>query len=114
MPETLTVSPWTLCVPAVMWFAAYMTGQGLANLWRPAWQILMYGLMLGLVDRFLVFALFEGPLLSLAGYLIDTAILLAVAGVGYRLTQTHRMVSQYPWLYERAGLFSWRARGDNT
>ncbi len=114
MQEALTLNPWIFGLLIVMWFAAYMTGQGLANLWRPAWQILLYGLMLGLVDRFLVFGLFEGPLLSLAGYLIDTAILLAVAGVGYRLTQVHRMVGQYPWLYERAGLFSWRARGDNT
>jgi len=28
----------------------------------------------------------------------------------YRLTQAHKMVAQYPWLYERAGLFAWREK----
>ena len=57
---------------AVMGFAAYMTGQAMANTWKPAWHSVGYCILLGLADRFLTFALFEGELLSLSGYLIDT------------------------------------------
>jgi len=28
--------------------------------------------------------------------------------VAYRVIRAHKMVTQYPWLYQRAGLFSWR------
>jgi len=90
--------------------ASCLTGQALASTWRPARQIVLYTAMLGLADRFLNFALFEGALLSLSGYLIDTALLLVVAFVIYRLTLARKMVSQYPWLYERTGLFGWREK----
>jgi len=110
MTEVLTENPWTLIVMFAMWFAAYMTGQALANTWRPPWQVALYGAMLGLVDRFLVFALYDGALLSVGGYLIDAAILIAISWFAYRVTQVHRMVHQYPWLYERAGPFSWREK----
>lgn len=92
--------------------AAFMTGQAVAGTWRPAWQVVLYVLLLGAVDRFLVHALFEGELLSLSGYGVDTAILLAVGGVGFRLRRVERMVKQYPWLHERAGLLDWRDRRD--
>ena len=92
----------------VMGFAAYMTGHALANTWKPFWHAVVYIILLGFADRFLTFALFEGELLSPAGYLIDTAVLLAICAVGYRITQAGKMVSQYPWLYRRAGPFGWR------
>jgi len=28
----------------------------------------------------------------------------------YRLTLARRMTVQYPWLYERTGIFTWRNR----
>lgn len=86
---------------------SFMTGQALASTWRPAWHALPYGLMLGCADRFLTFALFQGKLLSLGGYAIDTLILLGVALASYRLTRARQMITQYPWLYERTGPFSW-------
>ena len=67
--------------------------------------------MLGGAARFLTFALFEGELLLLSGYLIDAAVLIAIALFAYRLTQARKMVAQYPWLYERAGAFGWRHKG---
>lgn len=91
--------------------ASWMMGQALAATWRPRWQVIVYGLMLGMADRFMNFALFEGVLLSLSGYLVDTVLILAAAFVAYRMTQARMMVQQYPWLYERAGLFGWRALG---
>ena len=96
---------------ALMGFAAFMTGQALANTWKPIWHAVVYAFLLGFADRFLTFALFEGELLSLSGYLVDTAVLVAVILLAYRITQVRKMVSQYPWLYERAGLFGWRQKG---
>ncbi len=94
----------------VMGFAAFMTGQAMADTWKPMWQVVVYCLLLGLGDRFLIFSLFEGELLSLSGYLIDSAVLVAISLFAYRLTQARKMTSQYPWIYERAGLLSWRDR----
>lgn len=90
--------------------AAWLTGQAVAATWRPAWQVVLYAFLLGLADRFIVFALFDGELLSLAGYVVDSLVLLAFAATAYRLTLVARMVRQYPWLYERTGAFAWRER----
>ena len=95
----------------VMGFAAFMTGQASANTWKPVHHALAYTLLLGCADRFLTFALFDGELLSLTGYLIDTATLMVIALLAYRLTQARKMVTQYPWLYERRGPFQWRPKG---
>lgn len=95
-------------------FTAWMTGQGLARGWKPMWQLLPYGLLLGGADRFLTWGLFNEEkteiLWLLSGYLIDTAIIIAIAFLAYRFTQTGKMVSQYPWIYERSGPFGWRQK----
>lgn len=95
----------------LMGFVAFVTGQGLANTWKPMWHAVVYCILLGFADRFLIFALFEGRLLSLSGYLVDTTVLIVIVLFAYRLNQARKMVSQYPWLYERVGLFSWRQKG---
>lgn len=91
-------------------FTAFMTGQALARTWRGWWQALPYALLLSLADRFLTYALFDGPLLHLAGWLIQYAYILAVILMIYRMTQARKMVTQYPWLYEPVGLFGWREK----
>ncbi len=91
-------------------FAAFMTGQALANTWQPVWKVLPYGALLAVGDRFLIFALFDGELLSASGFIVDVMVLVALTAVSYRLIQARKMVSQYPWLYESAGLFGWRDR----
>jgi hypothetical protein len=96
----------------LMGFAAFMTGQALANTWKPAWHAVIYALLLALVARFLNFALVDGELLSISGYLVDAAVLVGIALLAYRLTRARKMVSQYPWLYRPAGLFAWRRRDD--
>jgi hypothetical protein len=90
--------------------ASFLTGQALATTWRPAWQVLPCGLALAAFDRFLIFALFDGDLLSVTAYGLHAVLLSGICGIAYRLTQAHKMVLQYPWLYERAGPFSWRQR----
>lgn len=89
---------------------AFMTGLSVANTWRPLGQVLAYCLLLGAADRFLVFALFDGPLLNLGGYFLDTAVLTLIAAAAWQATRARRMTLQYPWLYERVGLFGWRER----
>ena len=94
----------------VIGFAAFMTGQAVANTWKPAWHAVAYALLLGCADRFLVYALFDGELLSLAGYVLDSAVLIAIALAAFRMAQVRKMVQQYPWLYARAGIFAWREK----
>ncbi|PKU22232.1 hypothetical protein CWS72_22895 [Telmatospirillum siberiense] len=86
---------------------AIMTGQALARTWRPLWYTLPYMFLLGAGDRFLVYALFNGQFLSLPGYLLDSATLFLFAMLAHRVTRAGQMVSQYPWLYKRIGLFRW-------
>lgn len=105
-----TVSVYVTVTVVVMGFAAYMTGQAMATTWKPVWQLIVYCLLLGLGSRFLIFSLFEGTLLSLTGYLIDCAVLIVMGLFAYRLTKARKMVSQYPWIYERAGLLGWREK----
>ncbi len=88
--------------------AAYLMGQALGATWRPVWQVVGYAILLGFADRFIIYALFEGELTSLGGYVVDTLVLIAVALFAYRVTRVHKMVTQYPWLYEKAGPFAWR------
>jgi ABC-type uncharacterized transport system permease subunit len=92
----------------IMGFAAFMTGQAIANAWHPVWQAVIYCFLLTFADRFLIFALFEGELSSLGGFVVDALVLIGIGVLAYRLTLARRMVSQYPWIYERAGIFGWR------
>lgn len=89
---------------------AFLIGRAVADSWRPVWQAVAYVALLGAADRFLHFALFDGDLLSLYGYLAHTLVLQVIGLLGFRWTRARRMVLQYPWLYERAGPLSWRQR----
>jgi hypothetical protein len=91
-------------------FAAYMTGQALATTWKPVWHLLIYCAMLGAAARFLIYALYQGQLWSISGYIIGTVVLIVIGLFAFRLNRARKMVSQYPWLYERVGLFGWRHR----
>ena len=91
-------------------FAAYMTGQALATTWKPVWHLLIYCVLLGGAARFLIYSLYQGQLWSISGYMIGTAVLVVIGLFAYRLNRARKMVSQYPWLYERAGFFGWRNR----
>lgn len=90
--------------------AAFMMGQVIARTWRPAWQGVLYSLLLTAADRFMIYALFDGVLLSIPGFLFDAAVLTAIAMLAFRLTRARKMVTQYPWLYESAGPFHWREK----
>lgn len=87
-----------------------LMGRALARSWRPARHTLRYGLLLGFADRLLIYALFDGDIRSVTGFVIDTYCILMTALIVYRLTLAAQMVRQYPWLYERFLVFGWRSR----
>ncbi|MEH6547653.1 MAG: DUF6867 family protein [Sneathiella sp.] len=90
--------------------AGFMSGRSLASKWRRISQPILYMLLLGAAVRFFHFALFEGTLLSLHYYVVDTIVLIGISLLGYRLTRVSQMVTQYRWLYVRSGPFSWRQK----
>jgi Domain of unknown function (DUF6867) len=90
--------------------AAFLAGRGLARSWRPFWRVFLFMALLAGAIRFFHYALFNGALLSPYYYLVTYAVLLAAACLGYRSMRTTQMVTQYRWLYERTGPFTWRPR----
>jgi hypothetical protein len=94
--------------------AAWLTGQAIAATWRPFWHVIAYTLLLGCAVRFVHFALFEGTLLSPASYGVDTLYLLILSAAAWRATRAAQMATQYYWLYERTGPFTWRTRTQNA
>jgi hypothetical protein len=90
--------------------AAWLTGRACAHTWRPLLQVIAYSILLGAVERFFHFALFEADLFSLASFLIDTLFMTAIGCLSWRIARTTLMVTQYRWLYERSSLVSWRKR----
>jgi hypothetical protein len=97
-------------VVLVMCGCAHLMGRALAQSWRPARAAIPYALVLGAADRFLIYALFGGDLFSITGAIIDTYLILMTAVVSYHLTLAAQMVRQYPWLYERHLLLTWRQK----
>lgn len=89
---------------------AFLMGQAIADTWRPAWQNVPYGLLLTGANRFLDGALFKGDWFHLGAFAIEAAVIIAIALFAHRVTLARKMVTQYPWLYEPAGLLSWRNR----
>jgi hypothetical protein len=90
--------------------AAWLTGRAIAQTWRPLWHAIGYLMLLGFAVRFAHFALGSGTLVSLPSYLSDTLFLCVVGGLGWRVTRTTQMVTQYPWLYGRTGPLTWQSR----
>jgi hypothetical protein len=90
--------------------AAVASGRAVADGWGNANMVALYAALLALAVRFIQYSVFGQPLLSLRTYLIDFAVLLLFADLGYRLRRTTQMVRQYPWLYERTSPITWRQR----
>jgi hypothetical protein len=121
----MAMSTSVLALTIVMFGAGgFLMGQVVADTWRPWWQILPYGALLAIANQFLGFALFSGPFIvdnlvstgsqpigsAVFEYLVEFAVIVAFALVAFRITRVRRMTTQYPWLYERAGLFAWRQK----
>lgn len=87
-----------------------LTGQVLAEGWKPQWTVYGYSLLLGVGDRFLNWGLFGGELLSVSGFVVHTLTIGVITLIAYRIAFARRMIKQYPWVYERAGPFGWKER----
>lgn len=112
MQELLGGSIWSFLGLGVVMFggSGWMMGQALALTWRSASHLVPYAALLAVTARFLDFALFGGTLESLTGFLCAWLVIGAIAAAGFRATRAGQMASQYPWLYERVGPFTWRPR----
>jgi hypothetical protein len=90
--------------------AAMMTGRAQADGWKPAWHVVLACVGLALANRFLVYALFEGDILSLSGFLVGFLVITVLALLAWRVTLVRKIVRQYPWRYQRVSLFAYRKR----
>jgi hypothetical protein len=102
--------------------AAFLMGQALGETWRPAWQNVTYGLLLTVAERLADNFLFAAKIVpfgfsenglvihwdGMVGYLSHAIVLIGIALIAHRLTRARKMVTQYPWLYARSGLFRWK------
>ncbi len=110
MPLFVESSTWIFLLLTVILGggAAFMAGRSLATDWRDVKQLMIFMIPLGFGVRFLHFALFQQNLFSLQYFITHTAILMVLAYLGYRMKRVSQMVTQYPWLYERSGILTWR------
>ena len=85
--------------------AAWLAGRAIASTWRPWWHVaLLHADPRRWRVRFIHFALFEGTLLSLQFYAVDTIVCLIFGFLGFRATRVGQMTTQYGWINDRAGL----------
>lgn len=91
-------------------WTAWRTGRAVAEGWQHYPTVIVYTLLLGVVMRFLHYALFQGPFISPFYYVIDVVLLLIFATAGYRVRRTRQMVDNYYWLYEKTSAFSWKKK----
>ena len=90
--------------------AALLAGRAIAATWRPWWQVVAYSFILGGAVRFIHFSLFDGTLLSVHYYLLDSAVCMAFGFLGFRAARVAQMVTQYRWINEGAGPLRWRRK----
>ncbi len=91
-------------------WTAWMTGRAIAGTWRPVWQVVLWSVPLAFAVRFIHFALFDGTLLSLRFGIADFVVVAAISALSFRRRRSRQMTTQYRWLYERTGPFTWRER----
>ena len=90
--------------------ASFAAGHGVAVTWRHWAQVVFYTALLSASLRFLDYALANGKLWSVGGFLLGWLIQGSVGLFAYRLTRARQMARQYPWLYARRGLLGWEER----
>ena len=90
--------------------AAYLTGRAIAITWRPVLSLVWFIFLLNLFVRFIHFSLYSGTLLTAQYFIVDYIVLLGLALLGYRITRTTQMVTQYSWLYQRTSPVGWKEK----
>lgn len=110
LSETRSLRVFSLVTVLMGGGAAWLAGRAVAGTWRPWWHLVGFMLLLGLAVRFIHATLFGGNMLSLHYYLVDTAVCLGFALLGFRLMRVDQMVERYKWINQRTGPLSWRRR----
>jgi hypothetical protein len=87
-----------------------MTGRAYAITWRSPLALVVALLLLGIAVRFIHHAMFAGTMFSPQYYIVDTIVLMLIGFASFRYQRTWQMATQYYWLYERTGPFTWRSR----
>ena len=95
---------------AIVGPASFAAGHAVALAWRHPAKVALYAGLLSAGLRFLDYALANGELWSVGGFLLGWIVQLAICALAFRLTRTRQMVRQYPWLYRRKGLLDWEQR----
>jgi hypothetical protein len=91
-------------------WTAWRAGKAVADGWGGYEQVIAYTLLLGVVMRFMHYALFQGPFISPFYYVIDVVLLAVFSFSGFRIRRTRQMVQNYYWLYESTSAFSWKKK----
>jgi branched-chain amino acid transport system ATP-binding protein len=103
-----------MAIVVLFCFFGYASGRALAESWRPAWQVGLYGLLLSGGARITALVLFarhlRGPLDEAIEFSLLALVIAGISAVAFRLTLARNMARQYPWLYEPRGLFGWREK----
>ncbi|KGD99919.1 MULTISPECIES: DUF6867 family protein [Rhizobium/Agrobacterium group] len=97
-------------VMLIGFWTAWRTGKAVADGWSGLPTVIVYTLLLGVVMRFMHYALFQGPFISAFYYVIDVVLLSIFSIAGFRLRRTRQMVQNYYWLYEPTSAFSWKKK----
>jgi len=90
---------------------AWATGRAMAQTWRPMPMLLPYMVLLTAGIRFLHYALYGEPLLSLQFFAVAYVWTMIIGALGYRIMRAGQMATQYSWAYDRVGL-NWRAKAE--
>jgi hypothetical protein len=93
-----TLGPFILVAVVLGGGAAWLAGRAIAQTWRPWWQAVLYMFVLGGAVRFIHNALFEGALLSVSAYALDTAVAIGFAMAGFRTMRARQMATSYGFL----------------
>ena len=103
-------------IPVVILFCFFgaASGHALAQNWRPPWQAAVYGLLLSagarLTSRILFAHQLHVSVQEAIEFLLLAVLIVGITAMAFRFTLARKMPRQYPWLYERSGLFGWRKK----
>ena len=107
-----TLPEFLIITVALGGLGAWLTGRAIARNWHSWPSVMAYMIPMACAERFFHFALADADLLSLPAFAIDYAWVALIASISWRATRAWQMATQYPWVYERTGLFTWRERAD--
>jgi hypothetical protein len=90
--------------------AATLAGRAIAGTWRPWWQVVAYGFVLGGAVRFKPGCVCVYMFLSAQDSVVDLIIFIHSRFLGLSAARASQMITQYGWLNESEGPMRWRRK----